>query len=168
MKSLSAIYCAALAITSALLFSPAVYSEVNVTFKEPKKFTDFEYSNSSNARSVERLQKDFEKLFTEASKNYLKPGHRLSVEITDLDKAGRIDYHVSNTHEDVRILRDVERVRVDLTFTLTDENQQVIASGEQSLKEFVRADGIASRSAKNKSLYYEQKVIENWLKTIYR
>jgi len=156
-----------LPISIAVIFSASTFSGVQVNLVEPERYTDIQDTNSSRKSSIEDFEKEMKSFFDSKSKAVLKSGHNLSVDILDVDRAGDLRYNYTATHEDMRILRDTVRVRVKLKYTISDSDKNVIKSGEEHLKEFYQVGSIDARKNQREKLYYEKKLISDWLDKLY-
>ncbi len=142
-------------------------TEISVSYLNPEKYIDIMDSDSTKSRSIESFKAGMDEFFKISASQYLKPGHQLKLEITEVDRAGDMRYDVSPDMRDLRVLRDVVRVRIEVNYTLLDENQQVIKQGTENLKEFYNLNSISQRKFNSERLYYEKKLLEDWLKSLY-
>jgi hypothetical protein len=136
---------------------------ISVEYKNPEQYIDIMESDSTKARSIESFKTTMDKFFKGEAVQYLKPGHRLTLEITDVDRAGDMRYDITPDMREMRILKDVVRVRIDINYTLFDENQKVLKQGSESLKDFYTLNSIAQRSFNNERLYFEKQLLKDWL-----
>lgn len=85
---------------------------------------------------------------------------RLTVTISDVDIAGAFEPWRRNLWH-ARIVRDVYPPRIDLMFTLTDRDGNVIRSGERKLRDL--AFMTPTLSYRSDPLRYEKKLLADWL-----
>lgn len=156
-----------LPVSAAVVFSASALCGVQVNLVDPEGFADIQDSNSSRKSSIEGFKKEISEFFDSKSKQVLKSGHTLSIDILDVDRAGDLRYNYTATHDDMRILRDTVRVRVKLKYTITDADKNVVKSGEEHLKEFYHIGSIDARKNQRKKLYYEKRLISDWLDKLY-
>ncbi len=142
--------------------------EIKVSYINPEKYIDIMDSDSTKSRSIDSFKSAMEGFFQEAAQQHVKPGHQLKLDITNVDRAGDMRYDIAPDMRDMRILRDVVRVRIELSYTLLDENQNVIKQGSENLKEFYNLNSISQRKFNNEKLYYEKKLLSDWMTTLYK
>jgi hypothetical protein len=140
-----------------------IQGSIQVEYQNPEKFIDIMDSGESKTRSIKFFQSTMNRFFNQVETKYLKPGHRLKLVITDVDRAGDIRYDITPDMRDMRILRDVVRVRIDFKYTLLDGSGAIIKQGTESLREFYTLNTIKQRSYQNERLYFEKQLMESWL-----
>lgn len=142
--------------------------EIKVSYINPEKYIDIMDSDSTKSRSIDSFKSTMEGFFKEAAQQHIKSGHQLKLDIINVDRAGDMRYDIAPDMRDMRILRDVVRVRIELSYTLLDENQNVIKQGNENLKEFYNLNSISQRKFNNEKLYYEKKLLGDWMMTLYK
>ncbi|MFT6268691.1 MAG: hypothetical protein ACJAVV_001506 [Alphaproteobacteria bacterium] len=137
---------------------------VSVKWIEPKSFTDVREPNFSSEKFRRHVFSQLEKHLDKLAKD-LPEGQLLSVSVSDVDLAGRIEpasfVGLSRSMEDIRILRNVDIPRIEFAYELLDENGNVLRSEEVSLKNmgYLHGSGISSR---NKPFVHEKKMLSKW------
>ncbi|MGH8667219.1 MAG: DUF3016 domain-containing protein, partial [Burkholderiales bacterium] len=96
---------------------------------------------------------------TERAAPLLRAGQRLSIVITDVDRAGAYEPWRRKLG-DVRIVRNVYPVRIDLSFRLEDGNGVVLEQGERKLRDSYFLDRWHNP---NDPLRYEKALLDDWL-----
>ena len=108
---------------------------VQVQWTDPAQFTELRYSrNRWDAQRGDWVEDLAEHLRKQASKQ-LPEGQKLEVTITDIKRAGDYEPWHGSRLDDVRIMRDIYPPRIELQFTLTDANGQIIDQGERKLSD---------------------------------
>jgi hypothetical protein len=168
MANRAKLFVATLAAVSLVLHgvAPAVGAEgepssapVRVEFQHPEQFTDAAERNSDDDRvrafHLDRLAR----YLAERAAPLLRAGQRLSIVITDVDRAGAYEPWRRKLG-DVRIVRNVYPVRIDLSFRLEDGNGVLLEQGERKLRDSYFLDRWHSP---NDPLRYEKALLDDWL-----
>ena len=143
--------------------STAAASTTEVKLLEPKRFRDIDASGLNKTRSIAILQKDLTRLFSEASDGLLEEGDILSVEVTDVDLAGYIDYFAGGSRDHIRIIKDSERYRLEFSYQVKDSKGVVKAEGEQKIKDFLSRAPSRLRVSNNQTVGYMEKELKKWM-----
>lgn len=160
-----------------LLVSTGVLAQaqVEIEWVEPEEFTDVRPSNESKKRFRERTLKNLERYITKLSKD-LPENQILKLTVTDLDLAGRVQFGSSaviNTRfgfarlgngkaGDIRIIDTIDFPRMDFSYSLTQNDGQVILSGEEVLKDLSFQHRVAGKIRNSDSLRYEKEMLRAW------
>lgn len=111
----------------------ATKATTSVEFIEPENYTDFKTSWSGFDTEIEALEARFiERIEREVSRS-LPDGYHLSLRFRDIDMAGDFEPWRGMRFSDVRILRSSTPPRLAFEYTLRNERNEVVASGEQRL-----------------------------------
>lgn len=139
-------------------------SEVNVEWLEPSTFRDIRTADAGQKRFAARVLNELSQQFQDSGLEYLPGNQTLSVEISDVDLAGRIDYPLWRT-SGVRIVRDIDFPRINFSYEILDETGSIVAAGEAEIKDvsFNFASSVYPGSDRD-GLFYEKKLIEDWFK----
>lgn len=135
---------------------------VAVRWDDPAQFSEIRQSrNRYDARRgnwVEQLAQYVRK----RSERELAPGQRLSVDITDIKRAGDYEPWHGPQFSDTRFIRDIYPPRIALNFTLSDGNGQVLEQGQRTLRDLSFLMGPRSASQTD-PLRYEKRLIDDWV-----
>lgn len=133
-------------------------SNVEVTWEDPKSYSDIRPSNESRVRFRNRVMRDLGEYFEELAAT-LPEGQQLSITVTNLDLAGQV-WPTFGSGMDVRIIREIDIPRMTFSYSLS-ENNQVIKSAEVSLKDmaFMNRGGTIHT---NDLLRYEKVMLKRW------
>ncbi|HEY5799095.1 MAG TPA: DUF3016 domain-containing protein [Burkholderiaceae bacterium] len=140
----------------ALLLSAAGASAaVTVRFNDPANFADVASSPIERDRTLKSIEEHFAKL---AAK--LPAGQDLTVDVLDIDLAGRIE-PVRSMTQDLRILRGMaDWPHMKLRYTLT-AGGQTVRSGEAQLANQAYLNRIVLYSTGD-PLRYEKQMMDDW------
>ena len=136
---------------------------VQVQWTDPAQFTELRYSrNRWDAQRGDWVEDLAEHLRKQASKQ-LPEGQKLDVTITDIKRAGDYEPWHGPRLDDVRIMRDIYPPRIELQFTLTDANGQIIDQGERKLSDtgYLLNSSLPSNTD---PLRYEKRLLNDWVR----
>lgn len=138
----------------------AASAGVTVNYVESDKFSDLPFAQWERKEVLD----DVAAFFAELGKS-LPAGQDLTVEVTDIDLAGR-EYPNTRGARDLRILKGgADWPVMTLRYTLS-ANGQVVKSGDAKLSDMNYLHR-ASRLSDNDRLRFEKRMIEEWFnKTI--
>jgi len=160
MKSLIGKTALAAAATILALGAGAASAGVTVNYVDSDKFSDLPFAPWERKEVLD----DLAGFFAELGKA-LPPGQDLTVEVTDIDLAGR-EYPNTRSGRDLRVLKGgADWPIMELRYTLT-ANGQVVKSGQEKLTDMNYLNRI-NRLTDGDRLRYEKRMIEDWFnKTI--
>lgn len=130
---------------------------VEVAFQHPERFTDIgeRYRADAAGSHLSALARHLE----EGATRRLRPGERLHVVITEIDRAGALEPWHRESYP-LRVVRNVHAPRIDLRFRLEDATGEIVAAGERRLRDpFL----LAARHGASDPLRYEKALLEDWL-----
>lgn len=138
----------------------AASAGVTVNYVESDKFADLPFAPWERKEVLD----DLAGFFAELGKA-LPPGQDLTVDVTEIDLAGR-EYPNSRSGRDLRILKGgADWPIMELRYTLTS-NGQVVSSGQEKLTDMNYLHRV-NRLTDGDRLRYEKRMIEDWFnKTI--
>lgn len=143
-------------ITGAMAVPAA--AAVSVSFTNPERYTD---AGTYYGQS-ETTQRELEQHLKQLGERYLAPGQTLTVEVLDIDLAGRYEPWGRDFYE-VRILRGrADFPLMKLRYVLQAEGR-VLASGEESIADLGYMFHSTRYSSSN-SLHYEKRMLRDWFK----
>ncbi|QOY95073.1 DUF3016 domain-containing protein [Massilia sp. UMI-21] len=151
---------AAFTAVLALGAAGAASAGVTVNYVESDKFADLPFVPWERKEVLDELAR----YFAELGKS-LPAGQDLTVDVTDIDLAGR-EYPTSHGTRDLRVLQGgADWPIIELRYTLS-ANGQVLDSGKARLSDMNYLNQI-NRLTDNDTLRYEKRMIEAWFnKTI--
>ncbi|SHH71061.1 DUF3016 domain-containing protein [Massilia sp. CF038] len=142
----------------ALASSAALANPATVTYAEPDQFTDVPRSAWDRERILKQLSGHFDALAAR-----LPAGQTLSVEVLDLDLAGRT-FPGAMRNPDLRVMgTGADWPHMRLRYAVK-EGDKVIKSGEDTLSSMSYLERI-NRYDKGDSLRYEKAMLDEWFKS---
>ena len=145
---------AALLPTLALAATPAV-AKVTVTFPDPSHYTD----TRDRQYRTEDVMKLLEDVFASIGKKRLPEGTDLSVEIVDVDLAGRPR---GNMPTEIRIMKAIDRPCIDLKYSLTSDGK-VLQSGKDQICDSDYLRTLGPGFFESEPLVFEKRMLDEWL-----
>ncbi len=135
--------------------SGGAWAGVSVSFTQPEKFSDLPFTTAERERVLKELSEHFLALGKQ-----LPAGQNLTVEVSDVDLAGREEPSRRASNE-IRVLRGgVDWPRIRLHYTL-ESNGKVLGSGEAELSDMAYMSNI-NRYSSGDRLRYEKRMIDDW------
>lgn len=114
--------------------------KLEIEWVEPTSFTDVRSANTSNAKYRKRVFAQLESHLNELARQ-LPEGQRLSMSVTNLDLAGRVEpgsmLGLSGGMTDIRVIRDIDIPRMSFSFTIVDAAGEVIKQDNVDRKSVV-------------------------------
>jgi hypothetical protein len=144
-----------------VLGSSAAAAEVRVSFVDAKHYTDANlhngYGEAARAPALHEIEQTLERL----GQRYLRQGQVLSIEVLDVDLAGRFEpWH--RFAYDVRYMRDITWPRIKLRYRLAENGQPVRAAEEDvSDQSYLMHAGFRTIGA---IMPYEKAMLESWFR----
>jgi hypothetical protein len=137
-------------------------AEVAVTFVAPERYTDASlyggYDAGARELALHEIREDLQLL----GKRWLTPGQTLSIQVLDVDLAGRFEPWRRPGIYDVRIMRDVTPPRIRLSYTL-EEPGRPVRHGEETVSDIdylsrplLRRTGVV--------MPYEMAMLDDWFR----
>ena len=153
------------AIAMLIGFSQSAAAAVEVKFVEPEKFRDIELSGFSKKRSIEHVQKDLTKIFKEIAKDYVGEKEKLSIEVTNIDLAGYIDYMSGDANRDIRVVRNSDIYKLYFRFESKNESGDTTKQGEKKIREFLtHKPSRLIKNSKGNTVNYFEDDLKKWFK----
>ncbi|PCI72949.1 MAG: hypothetical protein COB38_02615 [Gammaproteobacteria bacterium] len=139
--------------------------KAQVVLVDGKKFRDYELTNYSRSKSLQILEKDFNRVFTKLSSKYLKDGQSISISVTNLDLPGDLRFSVGPNHQDIRIVRDISPMKLYFNYKILAKDGSVVSVGEYKIKEFLHLSSHSKRLKHRGNLAYFMPLLEKWFKS---
>lgn len=134
-------------------------SQVAVTFTAPEHYRDASLYGGTGARAREPALSAIRAYLESLGKRYLRPDQSLTVEVLDIDLAGRFEWW-RPLASNVRILNDITWPSVKVRYVLTEKGQD-LANAEETISDLnylmTTPTGFSSDP-----LRYEKAMIEAW------
>ncbi|TQV71631.1 DUF3016 domain-containing protein [Aliikangiella marina] len=147
-----------------IVMSTTAAAGIQVELVEPKKFSDYTLSGQSKKSSIKTIKKQFNVMFSDIAKDVIDENDVLTIEITNLDLAGYIEYFFGSQNREMRILKDPEHYRIEFKYVLKSSDGKVKTSGETTIKEFVHHNPRKFTNYRYSHVGYMREDLESWLK----
>ena len=157
MRSLKC-FCLCLAVAGWPLSAAA---QVIVTFDHPEAYTDAGLYADFGSKAREPAMRGIKEHLERLGQRFLRPGQKLTVEVLDIDLAGRFEpWRALASH--VRFMRDVTWPQIKLRYSL-DDNGVVRARDTEILSDLNYQMRIGPYLTSD-PLRYEKAMIEDWFR----
>jgi len=136
-------------------------TRVAVVYAAPERYTDAGRRVAGGAEQA-RVQAALSAHFAWLGARYLAPGRRLTVTVTDIDLAGRLEPWRPQAF-DLRVLREITWPRIRLAFRLFDGEREILA-GDDTIADLAYLRATSGYRASD-PLVYEKRMLERWFRT---
>lgn len=158
MRGLASLIVAGLAVA---VSAATARAGVAVTYVHPENFSDANlrggYGEKARAPALDGIRQHLERL----GQRTLKPDQSLTIEVLDLDLAGRFEPWHANAY-DVRYMRDITWPRMAVRYVLT-QNGSTLAQGEETISDMSYLIDAGARLSSD-SLRYEKTMLDDWFR----
>ena len=154
----------ALSVAAALLINavPSLAGTVNVSFIHPENFTDASLQGGYGTTAEQGTLDDIGRFFESLGPRYLKSGQVLTLDVLNVDLAGRIEWWRRNLY-DTRILRDVYPPRFTVNYRLSEDGRTLAESKETVVDpNYLANPGIYF--SPSDPLRFEKAMLEDWFR----
>lgn len=142
---------------------PAV-DGVDVSWNDPSGFSDLRRSgNRWEARRGDWVR-DLAGYLQRGVAARLPPGERAELEITDIRRAGDYEPWLGPDMQDVRMMRDIYWPRIAFRFRRYGADGRLLDEGERLLRDPAYLTSGVRSPATGGPLYYEKRMIDDWLR----
>lgn len=146
-----------------------VYEQAHskVTWQDYRDFTDVKPANQSRKKFAEHTFKQLSKYLDKLAKD-LPEGHKLQINVTDLDLAGHVlpasFAGIGSVSNDIRIIKQVHIPRIAFEYELVDASGAVVKTDTVKLKDmnFIERH---NRLFRNEALRYEKNMLKHWFES---
>ena len=137
--------------------APVRLGNVEIAYRDPAQFTEIRRYPGERSDWLDELSA----YTARRAARVLPAGERLSVTITDVQRAGMFEPWRRGNLSNVRIVRDTTPPRINLSFRLESAQGQTLKQGERQLHDIA----FLTRSARHRgeSLGFEKNLIDDWL-----
>ncbi|MES2296155.1 MAG: DUF3016 domain-containing protein [Pseudomonadota bacterium] len=134
----------------------AAMAGVTVTYVQPEKFSDVPLTTFDRDEVIRRFSEHFALLG-----RTLPAGQELSIEVLDIDLAGRA--RPSGMRPDLRVLRGGADWPVMHLRWRLEQGGKLLRSGDETIKDMAYMNH-ANHYANDETLRYEKQMIDDWFK----
>ena len=133
--------------------------DVKITWQDPDKYTDVRSATERTDKFQEHVQHDLGEVFNDLATK-LPDGYHWDVTVTDIDLAGDISPWRRHGFNEVRVLKDLYPPKISFSYTLKDQNNQVVAEASENLLDA----SYLQRSVRggNQDFFYESRLLREW------
>lgn len=143
------------------LAASAAPPNLTVSFVQPENYADAGYSRQFASESERaEVQRDITQHLQRLAEQGLPADDTLSIEILDIDLAGRFEPFITRAGSDLRVVREITWPRIKLRYTLS-HGDQIVASAEERLSDLNYLMSV-NRYASGDRLRYEKKMLDRW------
>lgn len=153
-------------VATSLLVTGVQAIEIEVKYSEPDSYRDIDSGNEPKSKFKERVFKQLTKQFVESGSD-VTFGHKMLIDVTNIDLAGDIDYFASPNHHAMRVVKPIYFPRISFKYRLEDDNGRVIRESEETLKDMGFMDRTISMRYERGGFKYEKRLIDNWFKSAF-
>ncbi len=143
--------------------TPSTWAGVTVTFENPSQYTDFSLNDSKTEGVQKHLTSELEKHFQTLSQSYLPMSQTLEITVHDIDMAGEYEPWRAPSLTHTRIIRDIYRPRIDVSYVLRNEHGETLKQAREAVSDpnyLMKLD--AAAYSPNDTLRYEKAMIRTW------
>lgn len=140
-------------------------AQVSVSFNAPEKFTDFKTEANLRLKDRAKLITQLTKLITGSTLAKIPKDYNMEIVIDNVDMAGTFLFGTSDLY---RVVRDSDRIRIDFSYKLLDENGKLIEQSEVNLSTMnSRSFKHRSKKYKHSNFALEMPLFDEWLDTAF-
>lgn len=150
-------------LAATILLNSFAYGAAPVTiqFVEPERYRDVRIDGNENPSFFGNVMTPFlEKKMGEL----LPEGFSLEINYTQIDLAGDFEPWRGVDFQDVRVMREIYVPRLEFTYTLVDDQGELIKEGKSRLVDLNYLENRNPLRAENDVLYHEKRMMERWMK----
>ncbi|MGB0369804.1 MAG: DUF3016 domain-containing protein [Opitutales bacterium] len=142
----------------------SVDRSVSIEYVNPEEFTDLESSFSRDSKTRRAFALAIEEELERRLRASFGEDARLSLVISEVDLAGRIDPASFN---EIRVLKSVWPPKMEFTYKLTSADGEILKEGEERLVDLGYL-GFARHRSKHERFRYEREMVKDWLRGLAR
>lgn len=142
---------------------------IETEFEDVDKFSDFSVSGLSEKRTLGIFESELERELEVFARQYITGDHKLKIVFKDIDMAGEIEPWRNRHSADIRYIERVYPPRMELAYTLTDGDGNVVLEGEETIVDIAFDFNIlAPIRSQSMSFFYEINLLEDWIRKTFR
>ena len=148
-------------LSLSLLTQAAPTATIEVRFSHPENFTDANLDRETGRGASEAVLKELKTSIQHFGERYLQPGQRLSVDVRDVDLAGRFERWRGSASK-VRVMREVTWPRIDLHYSLEQDGRETVSRDAVVEDKSYLVHG--RRYGSSERLRYEKAMLQDWFR----
>lgn len=147
--------------------SPSPAAKVEVLFSKPAdQYADvrdgFSATEKGQLANLELLKQYIE----QRADGLVPAGQKLTVTITEVDLAGDFEPWHGPDMADIRIVKDIYPPRIDLTFKLSDTDENIVKEGKRELRDLAFMMRLSLR--RDDPIRFEKELLNNWMRSEFK
>ena len=146
----------------ALCSPPTSGGIVNVSFENPRTFTDASDRGVRGSEASASVMRGIRTSFEEEGRKYLDDREVIDIEVHDIDLAGRIEPLITSDGRDLRILREGSWPRIYFRYTLR-RGDEVVRSADVRIVD-VNYLSVARLPRSTEALSHDKRMIADWFR----
>jgi len=147
-----------LAILLAIGIAPGAQAEVAVRYAPARTVSNWTFRS---AQERDGMFRELARYLERIGGRLLPPGRSASIELLEVQPAGRFEPWRAPPGDDIRILRDTTPPRVRLRYSVT-ERGRTTAQGEETVTDMNYLSNLSARASSD-GLAYEKEMLRDWL-----
>jgi len=142
-----------------------ISESLKIDFTDVNSFTDFSVSGLSEEKTQSIFKAELLDELAAYTQKRLEAGQVLSITFTDVDMAGDIQPWRNRYNADIRYIEAIYPPRLTFTYTLTDDDGEVMMEGEAAIKDltFQMSSGAMVRH-RFSNFPYESELLKDWIR----
>lgn len=144
-------------IVLVVMSATSVEAAVRVNFVDPGQYHDEDFRSFKRDGIIAEFQKEFDRL----GSLFIRKGHTLSIEVLDIELAGRYEPWRTGFNE-VRILRDITPPSFRLRYVLR-QGKTILMRGEDTITDMNYLLNPAARNSSER-FPYERSLLRDWFR----
>lgn len=144
-----------------LLVQAAAVATTKVHFSHPENFTDAHLDRDYGRGASEFVLQELRQYIEQLGERHLQPGQRLTVEVRDIDLAGRFEPWRAEAYH-VRFMREITWPRIKLHYRLEQDGRELVSREAVVLDQGYLQH--PSRYPASDRLRYEKAMLADWFR----
>lgn len=136
--------------------------KISVNFINPENFTDVALSGANTDNTRQYLMAKLRDYLVSLGSEKLPGGSRLTVDILDIDMAGRFEPWQTPQLINTRFIRDIYPPRIKLHYVLADTQGNTLADADDTLSNLTYLQNADPGFINNDPLRYEKTLLRRW------
>jgi Protein of unknown function (DUF3016) len=147
--------------TSVVRAAEPPHGAVEVVYVDSKHFTDVADSKSSPDSRRDGVLSELRTYFEERAAPRIPTDSTLTIEVTDIDRAGAFELWRGPQADHIRIVEDIYPPHIRLAFHLVDANGHAVADGTRDLTDQGFLMNVVA--SPTDPLRYEKRLVDDWV-----
>ncbi len=137
-------------------------SRVTINFIAPENYTDVSLSGAHTDRMRDSVLDSLRDYLVSLAKDKLPQGQRLTIDVLDIDMAGRTEPWRTPNLTNTRFIRDIYPPKIKLRYTLQDKAGKTLSEQEETLGDLNYLQLADPGYVNNDPLKYEKTLLRRW------